>query len=153
MHDTLAALATSLANWQALSHITWVIGDPGLGAPGRLPWGFIVPTEDQVQERSGQGSYGWDHDRYTIEIVVVDDLNAYGDPRPVPGENYFVSPGYRSLMDVGQEVRAALRADITLSGHVATSAVKSIGYTPIMIDTRFFRACRVVWEATERRAR
>lgn len=132
-----------------LAKVAWILGDPGLGSPGAMPWGYVTPAEDVVEQRSTQV----DFDQYRVEIVLVDDLRAYGDPRPVVGTGYFEQPGYRELMRYAELVRGALRANITLNGAVATSALRSIRYTPIAIDNRWFRAARLVWSAGERRSR
>lgn len=140
------------AGYEALGDVSWILGDPGGGSPRELPYGFIVPVNEVPAPRTG-GAAGIDMNEHLVEIVLVDDLSQYGDPRPVAGEAYLEQWGYRSLITYATAVLGALRANITLGGLVARTYVRASRYTPMLIDTKAYRACRMEVGASQRRAR
>lgn len=132
--------------------ISWIIGDPGMGNPQSLPYGFVVPLWDNVEPLSGI-----DQDTYLIPILVVDDLHKYGAPienTNAPGT--YEQPGYRVLMQMGQAVRQALRAGgkgITTGGIAATSNVPAINFVWVKIGDKPYRGVRLAYQVQQRRAR
>lgn len=133
--------------------ISWIIGDPGMGAPGTLPFGFVVPLWDSVQPMAS----GIDDDTYVVPILIVDDLHKYGPPiENVNAPGTLEQPGYRVLMQLGQAVRGALRAGgagITVEGVVATSVVPAINFVWTKIDNKPYRGVRIAYQVQQRRAR
>jgi hypothetical protein len=132
--------------------VTWILGDFGMSSPTALPFGYITPFNDTVKARTG-GPHGVDDDTYTIPMFVVDDMQHFGDPTQVAGQSYFEQPGYRKLLQYAQNVRAALRANITLDGLIATSAVLEQRFLPVVIDDKPWRAVRITVQAQQRRQR
>lgn len=148
--DLLSAFL--LAHVTTSPAITWVIGDPGMAAPTSLPVGFLVPLWDHVEALSGI-----DKDTYLAPILIVDDLHKYGDwveNANAPGT--FEQPGYRTLMQMGQATRAALRAGgagITINGVAATSVIPAINFVWVSIDSKPYRGVRLALQVQQRRAR
>jgi hypothetical protein len=92
-------------------------------------------------------------DRFQVPILVVYDRLQYAQPTAVTNQAYFEQPGYRPLMQMGQNIRAALRANITLGGLVATSLITEMRYALVSIDNKAYRGLRITWEARQRRGR
>lgn len=160
--DALAAfLAQSTAGAAGLraSDVTWVLGDVGMSDPEALPFGFIAPLNDKVEPYSTGGSVGGsrgvDMDAYSVPLLLVQDVHKYEDPVASAGTSppTYESPGYRSLLQLAQNVRAALRSDITLGGVIATSTVSEIRYVLVQIGDKLYRGCRLTWTARQRRSR
>lgn len=155
MESYLDALIDYLSGYSGLGAIIFVLGDLGLGSPSGvgLPIAYVTPFGDTPKSRTG-GVHGVDMDAYTVPILVIDDLHKYGDPTQVAGRAYFEQPGYRKLLQYAQTIRAALRADITLGGLVATQSITEIRYVRVVTgDNQIYRGVRVTVSAQQRRAR
>lgn len=131
--------------------ITWILGDPGQGAPNKHPFGFIIPHWDSVAAYAS----GVDKDTFIAGILVIDGLHKYGPAETNPNvEGGFEQPGYRVQMQYGQAVRKALRAGgagVTLEGTLATSVVPTIRYVWPMIDKKPYRGAFLALQAQQRR--
>lgn len=147
----LDALAADLAS--TVSGISWIIGDFQTSAPTLLglpfPIGYITPFNDQVDPRTA-GPNGYDMDTFTTPLFILDDLQKYGPPVTSAPGTYMEQPGYRELAGFADQVRAALRANLTLSGFVATSKVLEIKFVPIQLDNVQYRVARVTLQAKQR---
>lgn len=151
LDSLLAYLVAQLAgSWPTTA--AFILGDPGTSAPSSLPFVYVVPLWDAVKPLSA----GVDMDTYVAPILIVDDMHAYGPPiANVNVAGALEQPGYRKLMQYGQDVRAALRAGgagITVGGIAATSQVPSISYVWLKIDNKAYRGARVALQVQQRRA-
>lgn len=130
-----------------------VLGDPMTSAPQQLPTVYVVPMFDAVKPYSN----GVDMDTYIVPIIVLDDLNAYGAPiQNVNVAGAFEQPGQRKILEWCQTIRQELRAGgaaITVGGIVATSNVPSISYAWMKVDNKVYRAGRIAFQVSQRRAR
>lgn len=146
-HGVALPVATPL-----VTDITWIVGDVGMGDPNALPFGFIAPFNDVVAPRTG-GGHGVDMDTLTIPMLIV--LAPHDYEQPIPSANTFFKeqPGFRTMLQLCQNVRSALRANITVSGLVATSLISEMRYVLVTIDNKTYRGCRITLNAQMRRGR
>lgn len=158
MEAFLDALAKILSTNALSSVVTWILGDVGMAAPPQLPFGYIAPLNDAVSPYTG-GPQGVDMDTYTIPLLIVQDVHDY-QAAPIPGAppgggtvQYQEQPQYRALLELVQNIRTVLRANITMQGSVATCTVTEIRYLLVDIDDKPYRACRITIRAQHRRGR
>lgn len=133
-----------------------VLGDPGMSAPVRWPVVYVAPFNEAADPRmSGgtAGSNGVDLAQLTVEVMVVESPHDHGVPITAAGQPFLVQPSAMELVDRVEKIRATLRANIQLGGSVTRSDLQSTRYGPLDIDTRVFRAARMVVTATKRRSR
>lgn len=155
--DAVAQILTQGVDWTGVTTPVqqWILGDMGMGAPTALPFGYIIPSLDKVIPFTG-GIHGVDMDEYLIDLIVVDDLHKYGSPVPQQSGqagSWLEQPGYRNLLRIGQAIRAAFRANITLGGNIAKSSEPKIQYVPVVIDNKSYRGLRITIDASMRRGR
>jgi hypothetical protein len=150
--DKLANYLATDPHGKGTAAVTWILGDTGTSELQTWPVGYITPFNDEIQPLTG-GVNGVDKDTYLVPLFIVDDLHRYGEPVQTQGQQYMEQPGYRSLLQYAQAVRAAVRANITLDGVIATSRVIEIRYVQLKLAERLLRAARVTIQAQQRRGR
>lgn len=168
MEDVLDKIAAYLSGYSTAdpglhaSDVTWIVGDVGMSDPENLPFGFIIPLNDQVATYSANGLpggvHGVDKDQFTIPMLIVHAQHQYAAPvvntSPTQsGSPFLEQPSYRDLLRLGQNVRKAFRANITLDGLITTSRVSELRYVLAVIDAKEYRAVRLTLEVAQRRQR
>lgn len=151
--DVLEAIAAYLAGESSLDGISIIMGDPDASAPEDIPALWINPYNMVPSARMAAGPGAADIAEYTFEVLLALDLSSYGPPVQTSGQTYYEQPGWRALIDATADVVSAMRANITLSGAVASSKLKEVRWGPLVIDNKSYRAARMAYETTVRRAR
>lgn len=168
--DTLANYLSSppvLAAQPDTTTIEWVLGDIGMGPTQAIPVGFIAPLNLGVVPfgRGGSvgGRSGTDLLDFTIPMLIIEaEHDAKAEPvnhvaNAHTGEHasgeFKEYPGYRGLIQFGEGVRRALRANIGLSGSVATSTITELRPVLIDLNNKLYRGSRLTLTARARRSR
>jgi hypothetical protein len=168
-------LAYLLATDERTSEVAWIIGDVGMGAPQRTPFGYIAPRNDNIPWMTAAGSvgglpggpHGLDDHLLLIPITVAVQPHAYLQPiEAAPPESsplskrslgtqppYFEQPGYRVAMELQDRIRRVLRENITVGGELITTKIVETTYVLQTIESDVYRALRISVQAQQRRRR
>jgi len=158
--DTLANFLSKppiFPNQPDTTVLHWILGDIGMGNIPGLPVGFIAPLNDAILPygRGGStgGPHGTDMDEYTVPMLIVQAEHEVVDAEQVVGRDYWQMPGFRDLMALSQDVRAALRVEPTFGGAVATSTMTELRPMMIELANKIYRGARLTVTARARRSR
>jgi hypothetical protein len=174
--EFLDMLAYILATNPLTSNIQWILGDVGMGAPGRVPFGYIATFNEAVQWYTAAGraspggggiAAGVDDWAITVVMTIAFTPHEWFPPQaatPPLGSPfnavalgsappYFEQPTFRVAIEINENVKAVLRTNITMGGEVATTRVVESRYLLQDIDGKQYRVCRITVAAQQRRAR
>lgn len=161
--DTLAfflASAPVFSKQPDTTVVHWVLGDIGMGSVPGLPVAFIAPLNDAIvpygKGGSTGGRHGTDMDDYQVPLLIIQAEHKVEEAIPatvIPAAPFYEMPGYRDLMTLVQDVRAALRVEPTFGGAVATSTITESRPMLIELDNKIYRGARMTINARDRRSR
>jgi hypothetical protein len=176
--DMLAyVLCTSSSS--LVSDILWILGDIGMGAPPKLPFGYISPVNESVLwytadgRPGGGGGLAAGLDDWTIPVALtvafapqqyvppVTATPPFGSPLTAvalaaggfPAATYAEQPTFRQAMATGEAIKATLRENITMGGEVATTRITESRYILVEIQGKQYRCMRISIATQQRRVR
>jgi hypothetical protein len=172
LEEAMDAFAYLLATSEFTSDVDWILGDPGMGAPQDIPFGYVSCLNEQVKwytANGGQGGIasgpsGVDDWNMQVVITVAYAQHQYVKPttaNPSAGSAfsalgdlpYQEQPQWRAAQILVQKVKGALRSNIVVGGFVATTNVVESKPQLINLDGRLYRAMRLAVSTQQRRRR
>ncbi len=170
--ELMDAVCYMLGTAPATSGITWILGDPGQGAPQALPFGYVSVMNETVKWYTANGGNGGmtggttGVDDWTMPIVLTLCYQERQYVKPVPAAPYAGSafngigtlpyleqPGWRGAQTLVQKIKAVLRENITVGGYAATTTVAETRPILLSLDSKLYRAIRITAVAQQRRRR
>ena len=156
--------------------IKWVLGDPGMGRPSRVPFAYIAQATENVGWYTSDGrnggfgglAAGLDDWQIHIMILLCSEPHRYVDPVPagppdnspfLPSNNgntqlpYLEQPGWRSTMGMVQNIKKVMRTNSTLGGAASDTRIVESRYLLQDINNQVFRAARLTIATQQRRVR
>lgn len=171
LEEAADALAYLLATDARTSYITWVLGEPGMGDPDALPFGYLYPQTQNVKwyTANGRGSGGLAAglDDWQIPFVIIVAVEEHRFEKPVTASPapssafanlgiampFLEQPGWRDQMEADQLVLDVLRTNIVVGGYLATTTVSEDKHFLLNLNNSLYRASRISVNAQQRRTR
>lgn len=173
LETLMDAFAYLLATDSRTSSVQWILGDVGMGAPAKLPFGYISVVSESITwytANGGQGGLaaaGLDDWAIPITLTICFEPHRYLSPAPAmpPAASpfnptqlgtqppYLEQPGWRGLLEITQLVKATLRTNVTLGGAATDTRVVESRYILQEIQDQIFRASRITIQTQQRRTR